>query len=127
MIHDDEENTTMDQPEETAPEPEARVTQYRVNCLTDDDINGHLFGITVEYRGRGLWAVNRLGRCLGTDGVWDYESIPSEREDEWLATHRFDEETALQLAREAAPHVTVNGFTVADALRMSDARNGGAR
>lgn len=51
-----------------------------------------------------------------TAAPWDYEMRPSEREDEWLATHRFDEAIALRLAKEAAPHVTVNGRTVADAL-----------
>lgn len=43
------------------------------------------------------------------------------REDDWLAAHRFDLDTALKLAREAAPHVTVNGRTVADALTRAEA------
>ena len=47
---------------------------------------------------------------------------PSGREDDWLATHRFDLDTALNLAKEAAPKLTTNGFTVADALRFREAR-----
>lgn len=104
-------------PDQT-PEAVARPTRYTVNCLPEDDYDSHIFAITVEYRGRDRWAVLRHGQCLGTDGAWDYESTPSNREDEWLATHRFDLDTALKLAKGAAPLVTVNGFTVTDALRM---------
>lgn len=98
------------------PEPEVRITRYEVSCLPEGDINARGFTLTVEYRGRGLWAVLDGLWCLGTDGEWDYEMRPSEREDGWLATHRFDIETALRLAKEAAPDMTVNGHTVADAL-----------
>ena len=108
--------------EHLLPEPRVQVTAYTVNCLPEDTLDGHVFGINVEYRGRGRWAIVRLGRCLSADGEWDYEMRPSEREDEWLATHRFDEETALKLAREAAPHVRVNGRTVADALALAQHR-----
>lgn len=98
------------------PEPTVQPTRYVVSLFPPDDHNGALFNLAVEYRGSGLWAIVRLGYCLGADGEWSYESIPSEREDEWLASHRFDLDTALKLAKEAAPHITVNGFTVADAL-----------
>lgn len=101
----------------TLPEPTVQATRYVVSCLPDDNINAPHFSLSVEYRGRSLWAVVRHGSCLNSAGQWSYESIPSEREDEWLADHRFDLDTALKLAKEAAPHVTVNGFTVADALR----------
>ncbi|HEY9413313.1 MAG TPA: hypothetical protein VIQ30_01015 [Pseudonocardia sp.] len=101
---------------------EPRITEYTVCALPEDDINSGSYAITVAYRGRGLWAVLRHRMCLGTDGEWDYESIPSEREDEWLATHRFDVHTALRLALEAAPKVTVNGWTVADALAAAKRR-----
>ena len=39
--------------------------------------------------GTYLWAVRRNGRCLGLDGHWSYEPLPSSRTDEWLARHRF--------------------------------------
>jgi hypothetical protein len=106
--------------EKTVPTPRVQATRYVVSCFEPDDHEGAAFNLTVEYRGRGLWAVLRGGFCLGSDGTWSYESIPSEREDEWLATHRFDLDTALNLAKEHAPKVKVNGFTVADALRMAD-------
>jgi len=104
------------------PEPTVQATRYTVNCLPEDGIDSHVFEIAVEYRGWGLWAVKRHSQCLGADGTWDYEMRPSEREDDWLDAHRFDLGTALRLAKEAASKVTVNGLTVADALRMAQQR-----
>lgn len=105
----------------TTPNPDVTVmaTEYTVNAIPDgvDEADRSLFEIKVEWRGRDRWAVTRPGRrCLGTDGEWDWESLPSERTDDWLATHRFDLDTALRLAREAAPRVTVNGWTVAQVI-----------
>lgn len=39
--------------------------------------------------GTYLWAVRRNGNCLGLDGHWSYEPLPSSRAPEWLAFHRF--------------------------------------
>jgi hypothetical protein len=106
----------------TVPEPAVRADRYTVNCVPEGVMDGGAFEITVEYRGRDRWAVLRHGCCLSAAGAWEYEMRPSAREDEWLAEHRFDLDTALKLAREAAPLVTVNGFTVADAIRMHERR-----
>jgi hypothetical protein len=105
------------------PEARARCTKWVVNCLPEDDINAPAFELQVAYRGRGLWAVLRHGACLSNTGEWDWEHIPSERADEWLATHRFDFNTALDLAKEAAPKVIVNGHTVTEALADAVARS----
>lgn len=109
----------------SAAEITLRVTEYEVCAIPEDDITANAYAIKVAYRGRGLWAVIRLGYCLGADGEWSYESIPSERTDEWLAGHRFDKETALRLAVEHAPKVTVNGWTVEDVLLKRERRTGG--
>ncbi|MFD7995573.1 hypothetical protein [Streptomyces mexicanus] len=106
----------------TIPEPTVQATRYVVSCFQPDDHEGAVFNLAVEYRGRGLWAVVRMGSCLSSDGAWSHESIPSEREDDWLATHRFDLDTALKLAKEHAPQVTVNGYTVADAIALEKRR-----
>ncbi|WP_181785365.1 hypothetical protein [Streptomyces phytophilus] len=109
----------------TLPPATAFATHYAVSCLPADHPERDMWGVTVEYRGRGRWAVKKRGHwCLSVDGEWSYESIPSERTDEWLAAHRFDLETALRLAKEQAPLVTVNGFTVSDVLRRSDEEAG---
>ncbi len=104
----------------------ARPTEYQVSVFPDelwdsDDMltvsEVHTWALTVAYRGRGKWAVTQGGhQCLGSDGEWDWEMRPSERDDTWLATHRFDLETALKLAADHAPKVTINGKTALDIL-----------
>jgi hypothetical protein len=94
----------------------ATATTYTVSLLPDDDINHGHYAITVEYRGDDRWAVMQRRWCLGTDGGWEYEMQVSEREDDWLATHRFPLEQALELAKAAAPDVEVNGRTAAEVL-----------
>ncbi|MBG0828525.1 hypothetical protein HS041_12175 [Planomonospora sp. ID67723] len=106
------------------PEPEVRVTRYDVSCLPSDDINVHAYTLTVEWRGGDIWAVMDGPFALNADGVKDYEPRPSSRDDEWLATHRFDLDTALKIAKKAAPLMTVNGLPVAGALAMTEARRG---
>lgn len=107
----------------TTPEPTARVTSFTVSCLPEDGIDSEAFSIQVDYAGHDRWAVRIRGsRCLDINGRWDWEPIPSSREDDWLATHRFDQETALRLAKEQAPAVKVNGITVQQALARHEAR-----
>lgn len=95
-----------------------RVTSYDVSVWPPsiECIDSETWKLTVEYRRRGLWAVCRLSCCLHADGTWQREIRPSERDDEWLAVHRFPLERALELAREHAPSVTVNGMTAAFVL-----------
>lgn len=117
--------------------PTRRVTRYEVSCLPEHMDDGDSFTVTVEYRGAGRWAVRNRGRTLGADGEWSWgyrwEGEPHEPvtddeiesfnrgQNEWRAAHRFDEETALRLADEVAPRVTVNGYTVADILAETEA------
>ena len=102
----------------TEPEVHIRPTSYDVSiwppgieCMDSDT-----WKITVEARGHGKWAVMRGRACLGSDGTWEYEPRPSAREDDWLATHRFSFDAALELARFYAPAVTVNDMTAAEVL-----------
>ncbi|MET9953531.1 hypothetical protein ABZ135_18540 [Streptomyces sp. NPDC006339] len=97
------------------------ATRYEVSVLPFDDINRGSFTISVEARGEGRWAVSRHRQCLDANGNWSWESIPSERTDDWLAQHRFDLDTALSLARKAAPHLVVNGHTALDAYHRTHA------
>ncbi|MEU5660116.1 hypothetical protein ABZ802_31535 [Streptomyces sp. NPDC047737] len=101
------------------PEATVQATEYEVSILPEDDINRPLFVITVQYRGEGRWAVTRHGSCLGTDGQWEFGIKEYDRGDAWLDAHRFDLDTALRLAREAAPHVICNGHTALDAYRRT--------
>jgi hypothetical protein len=116
-------------------EPTVKVTRYTVTCLPGAAPDADIFAITVEPRSNGQWGVFRTGnRRLKADGTWSWgyawsaeDGRPEPGTDEewdnyhagrerWLAEHRFDLETALKLAREAAPRVTVMGRTPADVL-----------
>lgn len=74
------------------------------------------FTVTVELRGRSLWAVRNGGRCLSTQGDWDYEPLSSSRSGDWVARHRFRLEQALTLAREVVPELRLMGRTLAQVL-----------
>ena len=39
--------------------------------------------------GSKKWAVRRNGNCLGKGGEWEYEPMPSSRDDEFLERCRF--------------------------------------
>lgn len=101
-----------------APDPVVQAVEYSVNCMPEDDLDSHVFEIRVQYRGNGRYAVIRMGSCLGADGTWDQGVKEYDRGDAWLDAHRFDLDTALRLAKQQAPLVTVNGHTIADALAM---------
>lgn len=99
-----------------------RPVAYEVSVWPEgeESINRHTWSVYVSYRGHGKWAVLVGGenskRCLDAQGRWDWESIPSERTGEWLASHRFRLEDALALAREHAPKVKRNGKTALEVL-----------
>lgn len=109
----------------TAPNVNVNATEFQVTVLPVDDINASNWSLTVSWRGQDRWAVMRGGRmCLSRSGSWDYESIPSEREDEWIVEHRFDYAEAIRLAIEHAPHIVVNGITATEVLERINARAG---
>lgn len=111
------------------PEPTVRPACHWVSCLPEGDVNFNAFLLRVEYRGDGRWAVTDGHRFFAADEAcshgfgWAREPVGDEEMDAferdreaWLAEYRFDEETALRIAREVAPLMTVNGWTVQDAL-----------
>jgi hypothetical protein len=97
-------------------EPTVRPTRYAVSCVPEGYVEGDMFMVLVEYRGNDRWAVTNRGRSLSADGTWSwgYRGPGSDREpvtdeehaayeagyEAWVAEHRFDEETALRLARQ---------------------------
>ncbi len=90
------------------------ASRYTVSVLPADHDAARHFTITVEHRGRDRWAVCHLGRCLSAGGGWSDEPRPSDATDEWLDGHRFDLDTALRLAEQAAPGLVCNGRTAAE-------------
>lgn len=62
--------------------------------------------VTVAKRGDNRWAVLTRGFCHDVDGHPEYESIPSERSDEFKQRFRHDLDAAVRLARDVvAPSV----------------------
>jgi hypothetical protein len=107
----------------SGPEPSAavqqtyiRATRFAVSCLRSGHEDEYLFSVNLEERSPGRWAVVRHGFCYDADGNAEYESIPSERADEFKERFRFDLDTAHKIAQRVAPLITVNGHTVADAM-----------
>jgi hypothetical protein len=106
--------------------PFVDVVTFEVSCFPADAEERRHFKVMVAYRGRDLWAVtDGFGQCLNTDGEWDWEMRSTEREDDWLSTHRFTLDDAIRRAREIAPTLTVNGWTVEDRLLGRDHPTGG--
>lgn len=70
-----------------------RILRYEVNslCLALDSAS--LIEVTAERRrqrdGSSLWAVKRLSECLNSGSEWEYEPIPSSRDDAFIARCRF--------------------------------------
>lgn len=94
-----------------------KVSAYTISRLPDDSADHSVWSITVEASGHGRWAVRVLGRCLSKSGEWEYEPSPSNREDDWLDTVRWDNaEDAIAAALAAEPTLTFNGMTPADVL-----------
>jgi hypothetical protein len=103
----------------TLPEPVVQPTSYVVSCLPEGHDERFQFTVALQYRGSGLYSIRHSLKHYGTDGTWTYEPDFDEDDDAeaaWAATHRFDQDTALKLARELAPNLTYRGRTVADAL-----------
>jgi hypothetical protein len=96
------------------------VSRHDVCALPEGHEEYHSYLIVVERcsqpEGTVLWAVRRNRQCLAVDGTWSYEPQSSSREDEWLAAHRHDLNTALALAEKHAPLVAPNGWTAAMVL-----------
>ncbi len=103
----------------TTPEPHVQATRYEVSLFEQEHDARRHFTITIEWRGPDSWAVLDGPYCLGCDGAWEYEPQPSNRDDAWIASHRFDLETAKELARKAAPFLIVNGRTALDVYRRT--------
>lgn len=91
-------------------EPVVQATRYTVNCVPADSApDAHVFALRIDRKNDGTWAVTDGRRYLDRDGKWGDISYLHDQ-------YRHDLDTALELAKQAAPHVVVNGLTPALAL-----------
>jgi hypothetical protein len=97
---------------------EHKVSEYRVYPTGYDEATFSdkiTWTITVAERDTGRWAVKGMFGVLNTDGEWEYEPSPSNREDDFLDRCRFTEEEALRRALEVVDTIRINGSTIAQA------------
>lgn len=105
----------------TASAPVARhvAVQYSVlpSGCTIGEYEAQTFTVTVALRGadpdQRCWAVLKAGgrRLNRVTGKWSYEHIPSERRDEWIASHSFTLGEALTIAEQIADEYDENGMS----------------
>lgn len=96
---------------------------YRVSVVPATYPDHDLFAIHVVRRGFDRWAVTHFRKCLGKRGNWSVEPIPSSRTDRWKNAYRHDFDTALTLARKAAPKLRVMGMSPAEYMAWFDAED----
>ncbi|MEU9752191.1 hypothetical protein AB0D90_03515 [Streptomyces althioticus] len=96
--------------------PMVRISELEV-CALPADHEAYLAYVLRIRQLSGGWAVVRPGdRCLGRDGTWTYGAQQGDRDDTWLADHRFSLAEAVERAQEAAARLTVRGCTAAQRL-----------
>lgn len=94
-----------------------QLTCVAVSPLPIEHPDWEMYAIKVQWRGNDVWAVTRGRQCLNRDGEWEWEPLLSNGSEEFLARCRFDYDTALRLAVDAAPKVRINGRSAAEIAR----------
>lgn len=84
-------------------------TTYSVSAVPAHFKSASKWTLKVERLAEDRWVVSRLGDTLSSSGEWNF-GHPTE-------DCYFELEEALEFARVAAPELTLNQWTVADALR----------
>ena len=105
---------------------DVRATHYQVSLVPENLADRRWYTIHVHYHGRGKWIVyverhNPAASVpdlhwLEADGTWatsDDQSL--------FDVPEYDLETALRLAQEAAPKVTVGSLTAAEVVARAAA------
>lgn len=77
--------------------------RYQVRAQYNDDNKETAF---IERAGVDTWAIrNQFGECMAHDGEWSDEPLPSARDADYLAVHRFPSaEAAANAYRDYWPH-----------------------
>ncbi|WP_329376169.1 hypothetical protein [Streptomyces sp. NBC_01483] len=96
-------------------ESDVEVTSYRIALLPHGHPMRGFTAITVRLCDSGRWQVDRLGFLLDVQGRWEQAG---KHPHEWRAEREFDLETAIRLARAAAPLVRVGDSTVGSLLDL---------
>ena len=95
-----------------------QVTEYVMDAFGDGDPNCGIWAITLQRKSPGRWSVNRFGDVLNDQGEWEYEPLPSSRDDDFKKRCRFPLAEAKRLGAEAFPRIIVNGMTADEARAL---------
>lgn len=77
-----------------------RITRYTVGIQSRKDYTS-LIQVEETDCEKGTWAVRRDGFVLNRDFEWEWEPMPSSRDDEFLARCRWQLASALEAASRA--------------------------
>jgi len=100
-------------PGTAAPTLSVRPVAFEVCALPESDRNHRSYVISVERISAAIWLVRNGALYLDQRGQWSTGPESSETWPEWQARHGCDLAAALQRAMQAAPVLSVNGFTPA--------------
>lgn len=103
-----------------SPEAVIRIAKYAVSCLPRTHRSYWHFTVWVVERAPSEWEVRADGTVHDADGNPSWGPLPLEDREAWQARHRFDLDTAVEIAKQIAPTLTVNGVTVADILARAE-------
>ena len=79
------------------------TNEEKVAHATEFTLQKNYPRIAVELRSEGKWAVVSDGRSvLNSDMEWEFEPMPSHRDDAFIARTRFDLDTAWLLAQKSS-------------------------
>jgi hypothetical protein len=68
-------------------------------CATQFTLKNGALEVQVELRSKGLWCVTDGVNCITRGGEWMWESLPSNRDEDFLDNTRFSLEEAWSIAR----------------------------
>lgn len=86
----------------TATDDDITVTQYTVCALPLDHPDAYGYAVTVQRRGQNQWSICHQGLVLNTTDMWGMDRINDstpEAWEQWLNTHTFNLDTALEKAQ----------------------------
>lgn len=90
------------------------ASEYTIDPCPTHPVEPALFAVKIEWRGEDRWRVTHMSHVYGADGTFEYEGSNHREDENYMATHRFDLDTAVELARRIAPTVKVGRMTFQD-------------
>ena len=88
-----------------------RTSTYTVSAVPEGfTSDAYLWDVTVECCGEDQWSVRHGARSLGRGEEWSFQG----EGDEWRDAHSFSKDEALEIARQIAVTIVVNGVRVED-------------